>query len=86
MFENIERSIEKLEEISKSNDAADIASGLLYAIQIIKSLYDENQSVWHMIEENRASEVLNHSDVLKQELDKKIHEMFSLISSKVVKA
>lgn len=85
-MKDIDTVIEDLEELAKSEDAATLSAALLGAIDVIKTLHDENVSVWFMIEESRASDIRHHSDAIKLELDRKINEVFSLISKKVIKA
>lgn len=85
-MKDIDTLIEELEELAKSDDLSVLSAALLGAIDVIKTLHDENVSAWFMLEENRASDIKNHSDALKFELDRKINEVFSLISKKVIKA
>lgn len=85
-MKDIDTLVEELEELAKSDDLSVLSAALLGAIDVIKTLHDENVSAWFMLEESRASDIKNHSDALKFELDKKINEVFSLISKKVIKA
>ena len=83
---DIEDEVKELESVCPSTDPDKMFCALSSAIELIKELRDEAESAWTLLEELRASEVEEHSGVLKKELDRKITETLGLVRSRVVLA
>ena len=66
--------------------AQELVTLLRDAVNLAKSLADEVDSVWSMIDEQKASDIENHKKLVRQELDRKINETLMLASSKIIKA
>lgn len=66
--------------------AQELVTLLRDAVNLAKSLADEVDSVWSMIDEQKASDIENHKKLVRQELDRKINETLLLASSKIIKA
>lgn len=66
--------------------AQELVTFLRDAVNLAKSLADEVDSVWSMIDEQKASDIENHKKLVRQELDRKINETLMLASSKIIKA
>lgn len=86
MSSSLGEEIKFLEECLASKDASLTREALEKALQIIKAIVEENESVWELIEEMRSSDISMHRDLIQNELNKKIAETFSLISKQVVLA
>lgn len=82
----IEQKIEELESVSSWTEPAEMFFALQAAIELIKTLKDEAESAWVLLEELKASEIKMHSELLKKEIDKKIIDTLSLIKTKPVLA
>ena len=83
---DIKNKIKSFEDALLSEDNILLCSIVKEAIEIIKYLKDENDSLWTMIDEQKASDIENHKSLVRQELDRKINETLLLASSKVIKA
>jgi hypothetical protein len=83
---DIKDKIKSFEDALLSEDNILLSSIVKEAIEIIKYLKDENDSLWTMIDEQKASDIENHKSLVRQELDRKINETLMLASSKIVKA
>lgn len=86
MISRMEEEVRFLEECLTTNDASLIKDALARAIEAIKIIAEENESVWSLLEEIRASDMSNHRDLVQNELNRKIAETFSLMSKQVVLA
>lgn len=82
----IEVKIKELESVPSCAEVSEVFKALQSAIELIKTLKDESESTWALLDELKASEVEAHSENLKKELDRKITETLGLVRSKVVLA
>lgn len=85
---DLDETLEWLKSFKKNGNADldELYAALTAAIGLIESLKDESDSVWGMIEEQKASEIEAHATSLKKEIDRKIAETLSLVGTKVVQA
>jgi hypothetical protein len=83
---SVETRINLLKEISKSSDPQTLAAALQEAIDLVSYVYDENLSLWNMLDEVKASDVENHKAILKKSIDDKIDEVLKLSIAKMAKA
>lgn len=86
MLSSLDEEIKFLEECFLSNDSSLTKEALKKALEIIKVVIEENESIWALIEEIRSSDISMHKDLIQNELNKKLAETFSLISKQVVLA
>jgi len=82
----VEARIELLKEVSKSSDPHTLAAALQEAIDLVEYVYDENLSLWNMLDEMKASDLENHKSILKKSIDDKIDEVLKLSITKMAKA
>ena len=89
-MKNVHDKIKELEDALDSDPymlkTQELIALLRDAVDIAKSLADEVDSVWSMIDEQKASDIENHKKLVRQELDRKINETLMLASSKIIKA
>ena len=77
---NRDESIKYLEEIISSAEKNSIDSVIVSAeklseiLNVVKSLQDEVDSTWLILEEMRLSDISNHTDTVSQEIDKFIKQ------------
>lgn len=83
---SVEMRIELLKGIGRSSDPQTLAAALQEAIDLVVYVYDENQTLWSMLDEIKASDVENHKAVLKKGIDDKIDEVLKLSIAKMAKA
>ena len=57
-------------------------SSLLFCLDAMEELMDENESVWDMIDEIKASEIANYSEEFRQMMDRKLLEIKMLAATK----
>jgi hypothetical protein len=56
------------------------------AIATIEQLEDENRSLWAMLDEMRKSEIENHSEKLRSEIEKVVDKTKTLLMTKTGEA
>ncbi len=59
---------------------------LRLAIKSITALADENKSVWEMIDEMKASDIKNHKELLKSEIETVVDGLHTLVVTKIGEA
>jgi len=60
--------IREFQAASRKGDVKSLRRALRKAVKIIQATDSENQSLWAMLEELKASEVENHQSLLKNEI------------------
>ena len=89
-MKNIDSKIKELEDLLELDPfmltTPELLSALRTSYQIMRYLFDENASLWALLDEQKASDIENHKKLLKDELDRKISETFKLMSNKVADA
>jgi hypothetical protein len=86
MVSSFDEELKFLQECLDSGDSSLTKDGLKRAIMVVKAVAEENEVVWALIEEIKASDISMHRDLVQNELNRKIAETFSLISKQVVLA
>ena len=89
-MKNIDSKIQELQDILETDPFMLTTPELLHALknayQLLRYLFDENASLWAMLDEQKASDIENHKALVKEELNRKINETFKLMSNKVADA
>ncbi len=52
-----------------------VESSLLFCVETMEELLEENESVWAMIDEIKASEIANYSEEFRRMMDRKLVEI-----------
>lgn len=81
-----EERIQKIGTVSGSGDADSVASALLDAVVLLHELNEECKSLWQMLDDIKASEIENHADLLRKEIEAKMDEVRALASTPVGEA
>ena len=63
-----------------------LLESLKYCLGLSKELLDENDSLWMMLEEIKASEIQNHSEEFRQMMDRKLLEIKLMMLQKPSRA
>jgi hypothetical protein len=59
-----------------------VDDSLKYCLDVIENLQDENESLWHMLEEIKAADIKNYSEEFRQMMDRKLVEIKLLAAMK----
>lgn len=60
--------IREFQAAARKGDVKSLQRSLRKAVKVIQTIDNENQSLWAMLEELKASEVENHQELLKNEI------------------
>jgi glutamine synthetase type III len=81
-----EERIERISAALESNDSTSVVSALLDAVALLHELNEECKSLWQMLDDIKASEIENHADLLRKEIETKMDEVRALASTTVGEA
>ena len=88
--EKLQQQINLIEQVLQDHDDSVetqaykpwLEASLVFCLEQIRELIDENDSVWDMIEEIRAADIANHSEEFRQMMDRKLAEIKMLAAMK----
>jgi hypothetical protein len=89
--QKIKQKIKLIHDVLRQEAASDaeprfhtqwVEASLFFCLDVIEELLDENESVWTMIDEIRASEIANYSEEFRQMMDMKLVEIKMLAATK----
>tara|TARA_R110000803_G_scaffold73360_1_gene137184 strand:+ start:644 stop:895 length:252 start_codon:yes stop_codon:yes gene_type:complete len=78
--------IRELQAASRKGDVKSMRRALRTAVKVIQATDGENQSLWAMLEELKASEVKNHQELLKNEIGDAIDRTKKMVMADIGEA
>ena len=85
-MDSYSEKIEHLREENATGDVHRIADAMEAALDLLEEMHEELDSVWHMLEELKASDIKLHKDAQYETIDKALANARMKMLTKVGKA
>jgi|1_EtaG_2_1085319.scaffolds.fasta_scaffold34229_2 hypothetical protein len=79
-------SIRRLKSAARGRNPLKLRRAIQSAIKLIEQLEDENRSLWSMLDELKESEIENHSEKLRKEIEEVVDKTKILMMAKTGEA
>ena len=72
---DIKDEVEKFRGTVTAGDVSELKQAIAEAIELIESLDSERQTLWMMMDEIKASEIENHKELMKREIQRTVDDI-----------
>jgi len=79
-------TIRRLKSAARGRNPLKLRRAIQSAIKLIEQLEDENRSLWSMLDELKESEIENHSEKLRKEIEEVVDKTKILMMAKTGEA